>query len=70
MKRDNRYYCSIFGFKDIDLSNGMVPEDIFGKRDFVELIKKNRYERMRRRRFIGNCIPGSLKGKNIIIIVV
>lgn len=48
MKRDDRYYCSIFGFKDIDLPNGMVPEDVFelqkedllGNRDFVELIRE------------------------------
>ena len=48
MTREEMYYCSIFGFKDIDLSNGMTPEDIFElqkndlieKRDFVELIRK------------------------------
>ncbi|NBH73229.1 hypothetical protein D3Z51_14635 [Clostridiaceae bacterium] len=48
MKREDRYYCSIFGFKDIDLTDGTTPEDIFEwqkedlfeKRDFVELVKE------------------------------
>ncbi len=48
MKREGKYYCCIFGFKDIDLSNGMTPddiyefqkEDIFEVRDFVELVKE------------------------------
>ncbi len=48
MKNEDRYYCSIFGYKDIDLPNDMTPEDlfefqkedIFDKRDFVELVKE------------------------------
>ncbi len=71
MKRDDRYYCSIFGFKDIDLSNGMVPEDIFelqkedlfGKRDFVELVKKEPVWENEKKKIYRELYSGELEGE-------
>ena len=70
MKRGNRYYCSIFGFKDIDLANDMTPEDIYelqkedllGKRDFTELVREEPVWEDESRKIYRELYSGELDG--------